>query len=71
MIGYATKEIALRTSEVVGGLLNASFGNAVELIVSIIAPAKGSGLDRPNFADWQHALQSSVGDGHVLFLRRR
>ncbi|RMZ76809.1 hypothetical protein DV738_g4685, partial [Chaetothyriales sp. CBS 135597] len=37
MLSYATEEIALRTGEVMGGLLNASFGNAVELIVSIIA----------------------------------
>jgi Ca2+:H+ antiporter len=37
MLSYATEEIALRTGEVLGGLLNASFGNAVELIVSIIA----------------------------------
>ncbi|KIW99909.1 calcium/proton exchanger [Rhinocladiella mackenziei CBS 650.93] len=40
MLSYATEEIALRTGEVMGGLLNASFGNAVELIVSIIALAK-------------------------------
>jgi len=37
LLSYATEEIALRTGEVIGGLLNASFGNAVELIVSIIA----------------------------------
>jgi len=37
LLSYATEEIALRTGEVMGGLLNASFGNAVELIVSIIA----------------------------------
>ncbi|RMD41326.1 hypothetical protein DV735_g3795, partial [Chaetothyriales sp. CBS 134920] len=37
MLSFATEEIALRTGEVMGGLLNASFGNAVELIVSIIA----------------------------------
>jgi len=36
-LSYATEEIALRTGEVLGGLLNASFGNAVELIVSIVA----------------------------------
>lgn len=36
-LSYATEEIALRTGEVFGGLLNATFGNAVELIVSIIA----------------------------------
>ncbi|KAL2817364.1 sodium/calcium transporter [Aspergillus granulosus] len=37
MLSYATEEIALRTGETIGGLLNASFGNAVELIVAIIA----------------------------------
>ncbi|EED21985.1 conserved hypothetical protein [Talaromyces stipitatus ATCC 10500] len=37
MLSYATEEIALRTGETLGGLLNASFGNAVELIVAIIA----------------------------------
>lgn len=51
MLSFATEEIALRTGEVIGGLLNASFGydlyllsnnadqfrNAVELIVAIIA----------------------------------
>ncbi|KAI1081662.1 Calcium/proton exchanger [Whalleya microplaca] len=37
MLSNATEEIALRTGEVLGGLINASFGNAVELIVAIIA----------------------------------
>ncbi|KAK1776088.1 Sodium/calcium exchanger protein-domain-containing protein [Copromyces sp. CBS 386.78] len=41
MLGFATEEIALRTGEVVGGLLNASFGNAVELIVAVIALTHG------------------------------
>ncbi len=41
MLSYATEEIALRTGETIGGLLNASFGNAVELIVSIIALVDG------------------------------
>ena len=44
MLSYATEEIALRTGEVIGGLLNASFGNAVELIVSIIALTKNQVL---------------------------
>ncbi|KAF3925876.1 hypothetical protein ABW20_dc0104266 [Dactylellina cionopaga] len=39
-LSFATEEIALRTGETLGGLLNASFGNAVELIVSIIALTK-------------------------------
>ena len=41
MLSFATEEIARRTGDVIGGLLNASFGNAVELIVSIIALVKG------------------------------
>ncbi|KUI56831.1 Vacuolar calcium ion transporter [Cytospora mali] len=41
MLSYATEEIALRTGETLGGLLNASFGNAVELIVAIMALVQG------------------------------
>lgn len=40
MLSFATEEIALRTGETLGGLLNASFGNAVELIVAIMALVK-------------------------------
>lgn len=40
MLSYATEEIALRVGETLGGLLNATFGNAVELIVSIQALVK-------------------------------
>ncbi|KAF1821572.1 calcium/proton exchanger [Dissoconium aciculare CBS 342.82] len=41
LLSYATEELALYVGEVLGGLLNASFGNAVELIVSIIALTQG------------------------------
>ncbi|KAG0021941.1 hypothetical protein BGZ82_011149 [Podila clonocystis] len=41
LLGYATEEIALRLGENLGALLNASFGNAVELIMAIIALKKG------------------------------
>lgn len=37
LMGQATEEIALRTSESVGGLLNATFGNMAELIIASIA----------------------------------
>lgn len=40
MLSYATEEVALRVGETLGGLLNATFGNAVELIVAIIALVK-------------------------------
>jgi len=37
ILGDFTEEAALHTNEVVGGLLNASFGNAVEVVVGIQA----------------------------------
>ncbi|KAG2166062.1 hypothetical protein JADG_005801 [Aureobasidium aubasidani] len=40
MLSFATEELALYVGETLGGLLNASFGNATELIVSIIALAQ-------------------------------
>ncbi|TVY33572.1 Vacuolar calcium ion transporter [Lachnellula subtilissima] len=40
MLSFATEEIALHVGESLGGLLNASFGNAVEIIVAVIALAK-------------------------------
>jgi Ca2+:H+ antiporter len=40
-IGHATEELAARMGEGVGGLLNATFGNAAELIIAGIALSKG------------------------------
>lgn len=37
ILSYSTEELAMYIGEVLGGLLNATFGNAVELIVSVIA----------------------------------
>jgi Ca2+:H+ antiporter len=34
LLSFATEELAHKLGETIGGLLNASFGNAVELIVS-------------------------------------
>ena len=41
LLSFATEEIAMRVGETLGGLLNASFGNATELIVAVIALVKG------------------------------
>ncbi|BGP38614.1 hypothetical protein JCM10450v2_002563 [Rhodotorula kratochvilovae] len=41
LLGFATEDIALRVGETIGGLLNATFGNAVELIIAILALTKG------------------------------
>ncbi|KAI8344015.1 Sodium/calcium exchanger protein-domain-containing protein [Chlamydoabsidia padenii] len=41
LLGFATEEIALRTGSTIGALLNATFGNAVELILGVIALKEG------------------------------
>lgn len=40
LLSFGTEEVALRTGETIGGLINATFGNAVELIVAIEALLK-------------------------------
>lgn len=41
ILAFATEELAEHTGQTIGGLLNATFGNAVELIVSVIALKDG------------------------------
>ncbi|RDA90066.1 hypothetical protein CP533_2914 [Ophiocordyceps camponoti-saundersi (nom. inval.)] len=41
VLSFATEEIAARLGQALGGLLSATFGNAVELIVSVIALKDG------------------------------
>lgn len=41
LIARATEQMALRTSDSVGGLLNATFGNAPELIIGMVALRAG------------------------------
>jgi Ca2+:H+ antiporter len=40
-LGRATEEVAQHTSQGIGGLLNATFGNAAELIIALTALSKG------------------------------
>src|SRR5512139_2642671 len=41
LIVRATEQIAVRTGDAIGGLLNATFGNAPELIITIVALRAG------------------------------
>lgn len=41
VLGEVTEDLAIRFGDVIGGLLNATFGNVVELILSIAALTKG------------------------------
>jgi len=42
LMGRATEEIALHTTRTMGGFLNATFGNATELIIALVALGKAS-----------------------------
>ncbi|KAF2460550.1 vacuolar calcium ion transporter /H(+) exchanger [Lineolata rhizophorae] len=41
LLSFATEELAAKLGQTLGGLMNATFGNAVELIVSIVALKNG------------------------------
>jgi Ca2+:H+ antiporter len=41
LLGEVTEDLAIRFGDVIGGLLNATFGNVVELILSLAALQKG------------------------------
>ena len=41
-LGRATEHLAERTGESIGGLLNATFGNAAELIIALVALQRGA-----------------------------
>jgi len=41
LLSFATEEISIRVGQTAGALMNVSFGNAVELIVFIIALVQG------------------------------
>ena len=41
LIVHATEHIASRTGDAIGGLLNATFGNAPELIIAVVALRAG------------------------------
>ncbi|KAK6438187.1 Vacuolar calcium ion transporter [Oleoguttula sp. CCFEE 5521] len=41
LLSFATEELSVKLGQTLGGLMNATFGNAVELIVSIVALRQG------------------------------
>ena len=41
IIGLGTEQLAVRSGPAIGGLLNATFGNAAELIIAVIALGRG------------------------------
>ena len=62
LMGHATEEIALRTSESIGGLLNATFGNAAEIIICVLAlwSAYNAGVNSETAEVMIHIVQASL-----------
>lgn len=62
LMGKATEEIAVRTSESVGGLLNATFGNAAEVIIAVMAliVAYRAGADSETAETMINVVQASL-----------
>ena len=60
LIGEATEHAADHTGPGVGGFLNATFGNAPELIIALIALNEGLSGGRPRLADGKRRRQPSA-----------
>lgn len=71
LMGKATEEIALRTGESIGGLLNATFGNAVEMIIAgmaLYAASKNPDLVETMVTVTQASLIGSILGNLLLVL---
>mmetsp|Transcript_3637 Transcript_3637/g.4167 ORF Transcript_3637/g.4167 Transcript_3637/m.4167 type:complete len:483 (+) Transcript_3637:113-1561(+) len=59
-LGYVTEQMALYTNDTLGGLLNASFGNATEVIVSLFALLRGRPHGSPHPEIYRRLVQVSL-----------
>ena len=70
LMGDATEALARFLGPTVGGLLNATLGNAPEIIISSLCPPRGPGQHREVFADGLDPRQPALRP-RGLVLRRR
>ena len=66
LMGRATEEIALRTTESLGGLLNATFGNAAELIIAVLLIMEASRVADPETQSFYIQLVQASLIGSIL-----
>ena len=66
LMGRATEEIALRTTESLGGLLNATFGNAAELIIAVLLILEASRVADPETQSFFIRLVQASLIGSIL-----
>lgn len=62
VLSFATEEISIKLGETMGGLLNATFGNAVELIVRLEPSFVGSIKIETNSVPGQHRSSQGWSD---------
>ena len=70
LMGDATEALARFLGPTVGGLLNATLGNAPEIIISGLRPARGPGQHGEVFADRLDHRQPAVWPGDRVLRRR-
>jgi Ca2+:H+ antiporter len=66
IMGTATEELAVKTGQGIGGLLNATFGNAVELIISVFALIRAQ--EDPKLIEVVKASITGSIIGNLLFV---
>ncbi len=69
-MGRATEQLAARSGSGIGGFLNATFGNAAELIIALVALSKGLTGVVKGFDHGLDHRQSPTRAGRVDFGRR-
>eukprot|EP01084_Bolivina_argentea_P306201 529075_1 len=60
ILGESTERLAERLGEIIGGLLNATFGNAVEIVVMVLALIKASKSDENTQETLLTVVQTSL-----------
>ena len=70
LIGLGTEQLARRSGPALGGFLNATFGNAAELIIAIVALQPASRRARQSLDHRQHRRQPAAGARRVVLRRR-
>jgi Ca2+:H+ antiporter len=63
-MGHATEHLATRLGEGIGGLLNATFGNAAELIIAIMALVQA--MRNPEQVESMHAIIKASLTGSII-----
>ncbi len=69
-MGKATEHLAEKTGEGIGGLLNATFGNAAELVIALVALSKGAKMADGGAAMHEVVKASITGSiiGNILLV---